>query len=690
MNADARRLKNAPPRRQGTKKTNEFLGVLASWRRILSAFICVHLWLILFSSSSNGAWFDANWPYRRPIDVTWDADHASGDELATAEFYSDGHCLPNGDDLRVATDDGKLVATHILMNGPGDRIRLVFSLQKGIKKYAVYFGNPKPTPPPAGMETVKFQAGLMIETKQWNGGPVNDFGTIEDSWTRSEPSFGQAMIPNPFLGYNPFGEQDRTISKIVGSLFAPLNGNYVFAMSVDDAATLYIDNQPLLYAPIGPSDTRYHASIPLTRGRHDFLLYHVNMGGPGRFAVGWQRPNGATVEIISRESFGTCFGSQVGPMEQHDKPLIADFSATQVSECFFADNYSFRYHFTSTAKPLSAANYTWGFGDGQTSARPDLDHVYLTDGIYPVQLTIHIGNNTLTQSARIVVGRNFQNILNLVEDDPKVLAKIVGSYQLTKMVAESLSRTVMLYLRANLLDAAVAAANELADQKTQLDPAAAAGSLEAVDHELVNADRIENAISMWSRVPLKSDLQPRASKRIAQLEMWWTGDFGKAVQALEPFKSTADPSVRRIYAQALILNNQAEQGKKILSELSPQAPENRQAVLTGASARSVEFFIRENDPESGEESWERWQARYPTDFLEGYSVLLRTKLVEQRKRKQTAAKVAEAFAMSMPQSSYAPQLLDRASKLFTEFDPVKSQSIRQLLKQKYPEDPLSQ
>jgi hypothetical protein len=656
---------------------------------------CIHgftafVWLMVSASTARAAWMDAAWLYRRPIEVTWDADHASGNELATAEFYCDGHALPNAEDIRVATDDGKVVASHILMNGPGDRVRLVFSLQKGIKKYAVYFGNPKPPALPEELQDVKFQAGLMIETRAWTSAPVNDFFQIEQSWNQSAAALGQAMIPNAFLGYNLFGEQDRYISKIVGSLFVPLDGEYFFAMSVDDEGALYIDGRPLLFAHLGPSDIRYHASITLTRGPHEFLLYHVNAGGDGRFAVAWRRPDSAQFEIIGRQTFGTCFGSVVGAMEELNKPLVADFSVTNVGECFFADHYSLRYHFTSAAKPLSPATYTWDFGDGQTAAQPELDHVFLTDGIYPVRLMIHIGPNVQMQSSKIVVSRNYENLLTPDEDEPKVLSKTVENYDLKTMPAVSLARVVMLHLRAERLDTALAAADELAQRKKVSDVAAAASAMEAVDHELINDDRPELAAAMWERVPIRADLQPRAAKRAAQLAMWWAGDFDTAVKLLEPFKKSSDHSVQRLYAQALILDGKPEEGKTILRNLPAQGPEDRQAALSGASARSVEFFIRQAESEAGEEAWERWQARYPSDFLEGYSVLLRTRLIELRKNPATAAKVAEAFARSVPQSSYAPQLLDRASKLLSSSDAGKSRSLRDLLKQKYPEDPLSQ
>jgi hypothetical protein len=138
------------------------------------------------------------------------------------------------------------------------------------------------------------------------------------------------------------------------------------------------------------------------------------------------------------------------------------------------------------------------------------------------------------------------------------------------------------------------------------------------------------------------------------------------------------------------LSGKPDEARKIFEKQMSSVSASRKAALSGAAARSVEFFITTNDVESGEEAWDKWQARFPTDFLEGYSVMLRTRLMELRKRPDAAAKVAEAFAAAVPLSPYAPQLLDRASKLLVAADPPKSQALRQLLKQKYPEDPLSQ
>ena len=89
-------------------------------------------------------------------------------------------------------------------------------------------------------------------------------------------------------------------------------------------------------------------------------------------------------------------------------------------------------------------------------------------------------------------------------------------------------------------------------------------------------------------------------------------------------------------------------------------------------ARSVEYFLTEKDPQAGADAWEQWQNRFPDSFLEGYSMLLRVKLMDLDHHPEAAAKVAEAFARAVPASSYSPQLLDQASKLLAARDGAKA------------------
>ena len=142
--------------------------------------------------------------------------------------------------------------------------------------------------------------------------------------------------------------------------------------------------------------------------------------------------------------------------------------------------------------------------------------------------------------------------------------------------------------------------------------------------------------------------------------------------------------------QALVFTQKRDEAKTILQSLPTAGDPIKQAAMTGAEARTIEFFIRDNDPDAGEDAWEKWQTRAPADFLEGYSVLLRVKLMELRHLDLPAAKVAEAFANAVPDSSYSPKLLDEASRLLKSSDAQKSESLHEILKKRYPEDPLSQ
>ena len=119
-------------------------------------------------------------------------------------------------------------------------------------------------------------------------------------------------------------------------------------------------------------------------------------------------------------------------------------------------------------------------------------------------------------------------------------------------------------------------------------------------------------------------------------------------------------------------------------------PPSKRVALSGAAARNVEFFITNNDVESGEDAWERWQCAFSHRFSGRLQRAAADQAYRIAKRPDAAAKLAESFANAEPLSPYAPQLLDRASKLLASANPTKSQALRQLLKQKYPEDPLAQ
>ncbi len=250
----------------------------------------------------------------------------------------------------------------------------------------------------------------------------------------------------------------------------------------------------------------------------------------------------------------------------------------------------------------------------------------------------------------------------------------------------------MLDRDGNQLDAMMAVCKRLATEPAHPEPSQALHVLDVCTMTGLKDSHRAAALALWDQIGAKSDLQPRAAKFQGNLLVWWDADFAKAAKVMEPFGSApdADAGSARLYAEALILSQKVDAGKKILLRLPVKDDPRRQPAISGAMARSVEFYIGEQDWETGEEQWDKWESKYPAVFLEGYSVVLRVKLMQLRGAALPAAKVAEAFSTAMPNSSYAPELLDMASKLLSKTDPGKSKSLREALKKRYPEDPLSQ
>jgi hypothetical protein len=657
--------------------------------------------LLCASPALAGEWFDPAWPFRREMNVTWDAEHSRDDgEMAVADFYTAGHSLPSGADIRVVTDDGRLCPTRILKTGPGDSVELIFQLAKFQRKYDVYWGNPNPPPIPQNLASdFPIRYGLLMEIKGLANGAGEGIRRLNDAFDRGTPDYGGTMIDRPFIGYDPVTNAGHTIGRLSGSIFAPEDGSYQFAGACADKGSLYVDGKPVLFIPGCVGDTRFNATIRLARGRHDFLMYHVSYGDEFIISLGWRQPGSVKVEIINRESFGICARGITGPMEELKKDLTADFTTENVAECFEHDpstrqpergNYSHLFRFNALPpKDNSAMKIDWDFGDGQTAHGATVDHVFMTDGVYPVRLTYRLGQQGGdAQTNRVLVARDFSHLNEPRTNDPPVQSKIVATYDVSQMPINWLPWAAVLHFKAGNTSAMLTTADRLASEPRHGDPNLAYSTL--LDLTQSSGASASEVTQLWRKVSRQSDLQPRAVKILSNALLWDTADFASAREVLEPFIHDADPGIARRYAQACVLLGNVDEAKKIFQQQTPDDPTGRAAAMSGAMARTVEYFITEADVDAGEDAWEKWQSRFPADFLEGYSVLLRAELMNLANHPAAAAKVAEAFARAVPNSSYSPSLLDKASKLLVKIDPAKSASLRAMLKQRYPEDPLSQ
>ncbi len=644
------------------------------------------LWLGMLASAAQAAWHDPAWTFRRSLQLTLSAERVNGDELARCTFLSNSKHKADGSDFRVVTAGGRVTRSRVVSVGAGDEIELVFDTVKGIRDYYVYFANGKP---PA-VEDAVGKGGLLMEMRQWNGQPVEKIADLPAAFEASKTVLGKTMLQRIYQGVNPFGMQERTVSKLSGSLFAPIDGEYVFAVAADDRGALYLDDKPVVFARYGAGDSRFQDRVYLKRGWHALVFYHVNISGDGPFGVFWRRPDMEKLEIVGRESFGLLGAAQAGPLEQVNRPLTADMSSEYKGEAFYAGNYSHRVALAlrTTFAQSDRVQWHWEFGDGQSADGKELEHVFLTSGLREISVTAKAGQLSDTQTFRISVDRDWSRVDRPPTDELGIHSRMVSTYDVSRMATGDLPWAVLLNLRAGNMEAVEVVAMRLAGLTQHPSRAVAIKALEELQQDWLKRGRLTHMVDVWRAVPADSDLQPWAGCELAEVLCWWQGDVAGALKAIEPL-AKGDDRARRVYGQMLVLNRRVEEGRKVLDALPSPVSLAKQAAVGGAMARTTEFYITEGRWEDGEEAWEKWQSQFPVSFLEGHSMLLRVGLMELRKSK-AAAMVAEAFANAVPQSPYSPQLLDKASKLLLEADPAKAKSLRELLKQRYPENPLSQ
>ena len=647
------------------------------------------LWAVV-PGAARGEWYNPAWSYRRAIEVRWDAKTADPkDALALASFSTAGHAAADGGDLLVATDDGKPVPFRVLPTGDDGRLAVLFSPQKLKTNYYVYFGNAAKERP-RRLDPPLITRGMLFETAAIDGGRNNTTERLAGQFDKGRP-IGAAMVDRPFVGWNPVADRGNTISRVTGRFDAPAEGEYQFALSADDRGGLLIDDKPVLYAGGFPDDIRFNTTLKLTAGAHKMTVYLADDGGDLRLSVGWKPPGAKRVEPMPASAFGTPLPSTVGRLEKLRSDWVADMQFESVGECFINNNTSYRLKlFAVVPESKAQAKVTWDYGDGQVGVGKECEHVFLTGGVYAVKVTIELGKQTDTQAFNLRAERDPQRMVNPPIDEPPAQARVISSYDFGHLPAQQNVAACSILAATRQIDPLLLSVAELCAQTEQPRQQEAIDALAAaIDTVCDHPDKIAPLVRALSRLTPESNLQPKAADLQAKVLLWRAADFKRAAETLGPYAEKKSENLKRLALDAMLLSGDVTGAKQLAATLRPDVPEIRQAALSGALARSVEFFVDQGDLDAAEERWDDWQRQFPANIFEGYSVWLKVRMLS-KPFPAAAADVAEAFAKAVGDSPYAPQLLDRAAELLAKTDPTRAAALRKLLKDKYPEDPLSQ
>jgi tetratricopeptide (TPR) repeat protein len=547
-----------------------------------------------------------------------------------------------------------------------------------------------------------------METWSYTGGGIANFKQVQRIFARSKKLLGRDFRKDIFLGYNPFGPQNRVCSIFTGYLICPADGQYTFSTTSQDASFLLIDGKVIV------SNGRHHrpyrravkqGRIKLSRGLHELKVYHVGTGGIPVVVAAWRAPGARRLWKIAPSAFAPVRRAVPGIMERYGRSLHADFIPRHAGETFLANRYFQRYVFEAMLKGRFGpkVQYHWDFGDGQKSSEKKCEHVYLRDGRYKVTLKVKVGSQTLTRTNVIYVSRRWDKVTKNLMDPPANYARIAAGYDFTAADPRDIVGAVIIFKRAGMKDAIIRAGDALVAR----DKAPSSVLRDAMgiytDALVRTADAPGRAVDALVKAEKMTDAPDVSAEMLARAGRIALED-GKVDRAMSIFtlaiKKYAAFTTHRAIREAKIgvgdvWRHRGNYDKAAEAYRSAGAVKKtghaKQAVRKGDLARHAEDYLRRRLFDDAAEALDKWEYEFPADKLEGFSTLVRVKLATARKRYAVVAKEANLLVKVNPRSHYAPELLMLAVDAYTKMRKtvLAGKTLQRIVKD-YPESPLAE
>jgi len=467
----------------------------------------------------------------------------------------------------------------------------------------------------------------------------------------------------------------------------------------------------------------------LSSGAHDFEYYHVASSGETMMVAAWEVGDGEEKpkpEAIPPELFGAgvVVPSRVGPLTTPDSTSPPDFAYQVVGDVPLPDNpdhlIGVQFHML-TASMGSVSQLQWDLGDGQTSDRQDLTHVFMKPGIHPVTLRITRGGRELSITNQVEV-----DIPRLPRDEPLHQIDLYlqeldgydpGAYDasdLLQFVEAYLWKADTLLARADGLEIAAAEFSSAppdpeAENNGSLSPpsenparlraeaamfqakAVTAGSVAFQEGSTLEGDQdlmmlvhriaplARDVIgdssltgSLWyyaAKMVEQTDLKAECIVRAADVAVNDTLDAATAKALLETAETALGPQIagevpaliQLTWGDYYAATGDGQQAREAYREAArlhvSQDSYLAQTAWRGAYSRSAEQFLKDGQDERAVQELRNWRREFPDDVIEGYWTLLFARYWQSRNRHDQAVALADRLLTVNPQSPYVDQIL---------------------------------
>lgn len=643
--------------------------------------VALGFFLVGMNVAAADPWHRPEWSARAVVEILKPSAEP-GVDTAAVRILCQGRARADGNDYVVLDGAGKPVPFQIMFHDAGRYSLLAFRADNPRQRFYVYFGNPKAQRaadqidrklmPGAGPPQAPWipRYGLVLETIQRPEG--DNPQTIEDMArliAGSKARYGARYQRRISDGYNPFGPSDYYISIYRGWMRIPRDGKYQFCTVSNEASFSFIDGKPLVHWPGRHTVEKgihgeKNALVELTAGLHYVEYYHEEVTLEQMAFLGW-RPSAdkGAFSAIPESVYTAPHDAQVVRYEDARGPLL-HFEPVITDSIWPVERHEGQYtrcHFRVGQNPAPAPGTTfrWDFGDGQTATGPEVEHVYLALGTYPVTLTAQGPKGSQTARWPLEVYEIDHVTDQFKEGLPKDYARLVQTYDRGRLDANGLKELAHLLAESDEPARAVEAGKEwlgrFGPSKPDLVPRVrrlladcivrlGKGNLdEAVSFyraSLTPATALPERLDVLGRLirllGIEAGQPEKASEVVAQVEETVRGAKMTEEVRTAYRRAIATAGDVRLWQGQVDAAREAYQRAEALRD-RPIPPQVRAARL-GAYPNAIREFLAAGNFGAALDVVERWEETFPTDKPNGQSFFWRGKVLLLRGQARDAAR----------------------------------------------------
>lgn len=652
-------------------------------------------------------WWDEKFSCRRKYVVEHDPYKSSRTDVAVAEFYTYGHLANSARDIRILDSKANLIPFQVMFFHPDLYCIVAFRHSPEERNYWIYYGN-------KNAQKIDFpwmpKAGVFLTTYQRKGRGAPSWGAMRRIFKESAPHpFGAGYRDMIFDGLNPFGSSENFISRYLSYFFAERDGEYRFCTASDDASFLLVNEKliadwPGWHGAGGGVYGQHSGTIELKKGIHKLTYYHVQATDQTVCVAGWQQPGDKHVSLIPGPAFVPVLRTNCLLYEIREQSVTPDFKAEQLDTLMSDGKTYVLFQFmdiTPTAVP-DLAQSRWDFGDGVSTIETNPSHLYLSEGVKSVKLVYQMKNgNMVTSKQSLPVFGNPP----LTNPDPFFLQTRIAQwamlYPLESLSREDLASAALLLVKESRYEPVF----QVLDQKFK--------DLKDVD------DPLESELALiYAKILAENMNQPE--KAAGFLEKWI--EKGSASKKSMAQKTPIYFFLAKVQSERL--KNPGNSLKTLLSLLDADEEMNRddrkrlyknlgdsymalgdlkrardffqqvEVLVSGDLKQPVSFYkssyvltvesyIRSGNYNDAENALEKWQEDFPTEIINGHSLLLYGKLYRAKKEYESSNKILTSLMENDPSSNLIREaLFVQGSNYIALQDYTRASAIfRRLLKQ---------